>query len=137
GENLVEERLQRRVRHVLQAQRRLAHLRDARPQRRDVLGAQVRMVREAALQFVDRLRGDAGRQGLSQPLEAVVYSLQPADALFHREAGLRGLLDGAEPGELRQVLVGVVVAQRRWGWHGVTRGLSSSLHEPRALPWAE
>ena len=36
------------------------------------------MVREAGLQFVDRLGGDAGGEDLVQPLEAVVEPLEPA-----------------------------------------------------------
>ena len=87
------------MRHLLEAERRLAHLAHARAQRRDVLGAEIRVMAEGRLQLVERFGRDARVEDAVQPLERVVEPLQPADALVDREAGPGGLLDGAQPGE--------------------------------------
>ena len=87
----------------------------------DVLGAQVGVVREAGLQLVDRLGGDAGGEDLVQPLEGVVEPLEPADALLDAEARLGRLGERGEAGERRQVLVGLVGGGRD---HGSDRNIS-------------
>src|SRR5438128_7553799 len=73
-----------------------------------MLGTQIRMVREGGLQLVDRLGGDAGGENLEEPFESVVEALEPADALLDAEARPGGFGVGTQPGEGREVLVGLV-----------------------------
>ena len=108
GEDLVEEDLQVRVGHDLQAQRRLAHLADAGAQGLDVLGAEVGVVRERGLQLVDRLGGDPGREDLVEPQEGVMQPLQPAHARLDAQARPRRLGDGGQAGQGRQAAIGPI-----------------------------
>ena len=72
GLDLVEQLLEGRVGNHLQPQRRLAHLGDPLAKRRHVLGAEIRMVRKAGLELVDRLGGDPRRQDLMESLESIM-----------------------------------------------------------------
>jgi hypothetical protein len=78
----IEEDRQRVVRHLFEAQRRFAHLADARAQRLDVLGTQVGLVRKAGLQFVDRFGGDARCENLMETYQGIVVTFEPGDARF-------------------------------------------------------
>jgi hypothetical protein len=116
-QDLVEERLQRRVRHVFEAERRLAHLADAGAQCGGMLCTQIGVVRERRLQLVDRLRRDAGGQDLVQTLEGVVEALQPADALLDAQPRFRRLFERAKSGERGQGFVRHVAGERGGSWH--------------------
>ena len=117
-EDLVEEDLQGRVRApppgpaAARASRRRASRRAC-----DVLGAEVGVVREAGLQLVDRLGGDAGGEDLVQPLEGVVIPLQPRDARLDRQAGPGRLLDRGQARQGRQAAVRLI-------------GLGHEVHPP-------
>ena len=82
AEDFIEENLQVRVGHGLEAQRRLAHFADPLAQRGGVFGAEMRVEAEAHLEFIDRLGGDARGENLVQALERVMVTLEPADAFF-------------------------------------------------------
>ena len=105
AEDFVEEDLQVRVGHGFEAQRGLAHFADPLAQRGGVFGAEMRVEAEAHLEFVEGLGGDARGEDLVQPLAGVVVTLEPADAFFDREAGLRGLVHRADPGQGGQVAI--------------------------------
>ena len=61
ADDLVKEDVERRVRRVVQAERRLPHLAHALPPGGRVLGAVVGVQAEAHLQLVDRLGGQPAR----------------------------------------------------------------------------
>ena len=105
AEDFVEEDLQVRVRHGLQAQRGLAHFADPLAQRGGVFGAEMRVEAEGHLEFIDGLGGDARGENLVQALERVMVALEPADAFLDREAGLRGLGHRANSGQGGQVAI--------------------------------
>ena len=115
AEDFVEEDLQVRVGHGLEAQRRLAHFADPLAQSGDVLGAEMGVEAEAHLEFVDGLGGDARGEDLVQAFEGVMVTLEPADAFFDREAGLRGLVHRANPGQSRQMAIRLVSAHNQAG----------------------
>src|SRR5271169_5287797 len=107
------------MRDFLQAERRFAHLAHARPQGLVVLGAEIRMVRKAALEFVNRLGGDAGGEDFVQALEGIVEALEARNALLDgkirmvRKAALEFVnrLGGDAGGEdFVQALEGIVEA---------------------------
>ena len=91
------------MRDFLQAERRLAHLADARAQRADVLGAEIRVVAEGRLQLVERLGGDARVEDAVQAPERVMEALEAAHAFVDGKARAHGLIDCAETGERRDV----------------------------------
>ena len=99
AEDFVEEDLQVRVGHGLEAQRRLAHFADPLAERGGVFGAEMRVEAEAHLEFIERLGGDARGEDLVQALEGVMVTLEPADAFLDREAGLRGLVHRTNSGQ--------------------------------------
>ena len=126
GEDLVKEDLQGRVGDGLQAERGLAHLADAHAQRLDVLGAKIRVVREAGLEFVNRLRGDAGGQDLVQADEGVMVALEARDARLDAQAGFGGRGDGGQARERRQPAVGLVAGDGFGSVHGKSPRCSCS-----------
>jgi hypothetical protein len=105
AEDFVEEDLQVRVRNGLEAQRRLAHFADPLAERGGVFGAEMRVEAKTHLEFVERLGGDARGEDLVQAFERVMVTLEPADAFFNRETGLRGLVQRTNPGQGGQMAV--------------------------------
>ena len=105
AEDFVEEDLQVRVGHGLEAERWLAHFADPLAQRGGVFGAEMGVEAEAHLEFIDGFGGDARGEDLVQALEGVMVTLEPADAFFDGEAGLRGLVHRANPGQRRQMAI--------------------------------
>ena len=101
AEDFIEEDLQVRVRHSLEAERRLAHFADPLAERGGVFGAEMRVEAEAHLEFIEGLGGDARGENLVESLERVMVTLEPADTFFDRETGLRGLVHRANPGQRR------------------------------------
>ena len=93
------------MRHLLQAERRFAHLADAGTIGSIVLRAEMAVQAEGHLQFVDWLGGDVGDENLVHPPEAVMEPFQPFDTVFDGEARQGGLFHGAEAGERGQALV--------------------------------
>jgi hypothetical protein len=98
AEDFVEEDRQVRLGHRFEPEWRLAHFADSLAERAGVFGAEMRVEAEAHLEFVDRLGSDACGEDLVQALERVMVTLEPANAFFDGEAGLRGFVHRTNSG---------------------------------------
>ena len=101
------------VGNVLETQRRLPHFGDTFAYRLNVFRAKVGMVGESGLQFIDRFRGDAGREDFMEANQAVVKAFEPGDRGLDAEARLDGSLDARQSSEWRKPTVGLV-GVRSW-----------------------
>ena len=114
GEDLVEENVERGVRHGVEPEGRLAHLAHARAPSGGVFGAVVGVEAEGHFQFVDGLGREAFDEDLVEAAERPVVALQAGDAFVDGEAGLHGVGKRADAGERGKIAVGAVVG----GVHG-------------------
>ena len=105
AEDFVEEDFQICIRHLIQAQRRLAHFADPLAQGGGVFSAVMGVETETHFQFVNRLGGEARGENLMQALEGVMIALEPVDTFLDGQAGLHRLVQRAKSGERRQAAV--------------------------------
>ena len=120
GEDFIEKNREVFIRHHIEPQRRLAHFPHALTQRRDMLGAVVRVQGKGHLQLIDRLGSEAREEDFVQPFEGIVITLQPSHAFLDGKAGPLRLVESREAGERREIMQGTVArrihagSMRRW-----------------------
>jgi anaerobic selenocysteine-containing dehydrogenase len=86
----------------------LAHFTNAFAESGGVFGAIMSVQAEGHLQFVDRLRCDAGGENLVQPFERKMIPLEAPHAFFDGEPGLHGVFHGADAGQAWEIAIRLV-----------------------------